>query len=76
MKKGVEEIVIRISPFRSYEEQIEDILQGLETIKASLADMSGEYERKGKESIVDELTDALESLDNSIDALNDVLDEL
>ncbi len=75
MKKDLGEIVIRISPFVSDEERVDGILEGLEAIKASLAEMSIGYEKKGKESMVDCLTDALESIDNSIDALNDLFDD-
>lgn len=66
--------LINIAPLADKETKLKDILDYLEEIKNSLAEIIEEYEDDNNgTSKADTLTDALDGLEDAFDAINDVV---
>lgn len=66
--------LINIAPLADKETKLKDVLDYLEEIKNSLAEIIEEYEDDNNgTSKADTLTDALDALEDAFDAINDVV---
>ena len=66
---------IEIEALANNEEKLWDVAEYLEGLKEILVDISMEYGEEEK-SITEALTDALEYIDDTIDAVNEAADEI
>ena len=66
---------IEIEALANNEEKLWDVAEFLEGLKEILVDISMEYGEEEK-SITEALTDALEYIDDTIDAVNEAADEI
>ncbi len=63
-------------PFADNKDKVSVILHNLEVLKSMLAEVVSDCEdKKSEEDFVDALAEALESMDDAIDALNDAVSE-
>lgn len=66
--------LINIAPLADKETKLKDVLDYLEEIKNSLAEIIEEYEDDNNGTgKADTLTDALDALEDAFDAINDVV---
>nr|WP_294660991.1 hypothetical protein [uncultured Blautia sp.] len=66
--------IVNIGLSESKDERLLQLVNSVNTVKASLANMIEEYENEGvEEKKLDTMTEALDALEDAYDALNDIL---
>ena len=66
--------IVKIGSSENKDKRLLQLTNNLNTLKASLANMIEQYENEGaEEKKLDTMTEALDSLEDAYDALNDIL---
>lgn len=69
--------IVNISPMANREDNLKEIVAGLQDLKDALVEVLDQYEEEGAEEKADALTEALDALEDAYDVINDVvMDEI